>query len=56
MCILYTLECFSNKNTERVCKHVKMTNYIYIFLMVQMGMEAKNDVQWSHFLFKFLHI
>ena len=53
MCIFYTLECFDNKNMERVCKRVKMVNYIYIFLMVQMGMEAKNGVQWSHFPLNF---
>ena len=32
MCILYTLECFDNENMERVCMHVKIINYIYIFL------------------------
>lgn len=58
MCILYTLECFDNENMERVCMHVKIINYIYIFLdhnlgSIQMGMEAKNGVQWSHFLLNF---
>lgn len=54
---LYTLECFDNENMERVCMHVE--NYkLYIHFLDpdginSNGMEAKNGVQWSHFLLNF---
>lgn len=54
MCILYTLQCFGNKIWKGFVRVWKWQMITYkFFLMFQVGMEAENGVQWSHFLLNF---